>query len=416
MDSDSDILPYNVSELIKEALKQIHEGNGGLMMNTALFEASFHNLLGAIETGYGSVAFDRPDFEFVSKLRESAKYFAARKTILQVIQLTALTIDEENGTSRSFSEFRRLSKGVIGNYNRDWLQTEYSTALMAARSAREWQDFEADADLFPNLEYMRTISAHPREQHLKYVGTIRAINDPFWITHYPPIDWYCSCSVKNTDEGVTDIPDNIDETDPVSPALQNNPGKTAQLFNVMKSSYGEKTTEIPDTDIEKELKTSILPNLNFYIPAYQGKNGGSLDIHPGVDKSEFVLNTKNGFALAKGGYSIKIEPKRFIVGQSDPDLLINGKRADFKAPTSKTAINTRVKVAQTQQCEYVVFSINREDWNNDTLAGGLREALGNTGKNTYIKKVIIHYNDNDQLIEFNRKELKTNESILSKLK
>jgi hypothetical protein len=382
-------------------------------MNTALFEATYHNLLGGIETGYGSVAFDRPDFEFVSKLRDSAKYFAARKTILQVIQLTALTIDEENGTARSFAGFRKLSKGIIGNYNRDWLQTEHATTVMAARSAREWQDFVADADLFPNLKYIRSVSAHPREQHLKYVGTIRPIDDSFWDTHYPPIDWYCSCGAINTKSDITDIPD---ISDPVSPALQNNPGKTAQLFNVMKSSYGEKTKEIPDATIEKDLKVNILPKMNFYIPAYQGKNGGSLEIHPGVDKDEFVLNTRNGFALAKGGYQVKIEPKRYIDGKSDPDLLINGKIADFKAPGSKTAINRRSQVAHEQGCEYVVFSINKDEWTSGLLANGLREALGNQNKNKSIKKVIIHYTGDDSLIEFTRSELVTTESILNKMR
>lgn len=385
-------------------------------MNPSLFEATFHNLIGAIETGYGKVAFDRPDFEFTRKLQNSAKYFAARKTILQTIQLTSLAIDEEKGTSRPFGEFRKLSKGIIGNYNKDWLKTEYTTAVMSARSARDWQDYVANQDIYPNLEYLRTVSPNPRESHLRYVGIIRSINDSFWKTHYPPLDWVCSCGVKSTDAKVTAVPEDIDTTDPVTPALQNNPAQTGQLFNVMASSYGEKTAEIPDATIAKELRVHILPKMNFYIPAYQNKNGGSLEIHPAVDEAEFKENTSLGFILAKNNYKVKVEPKRFVENQKEPDLKVNEEPTEIKNISTENAFNSAIKRANKQEVSTVVVTHNPDVITRQKLTKAIAESLSNQEKHKNIKKVIIHYEGTNELVELQRNETIHRDKIYQKLK
>lgn len=428
--SEAEALPYNITELIKTALKEVYENNGGDLMNAALFEATYHNLLGAIDSGYGVVQFDQPDFEFVQKLRESARYFSARKTILQVIQLTALTADEANGTSRSFSEFKRLSKGIIGNYNVDWLQTEYTTALMAARSAREWQDFEADQDLFPNLEFMRTISANPRPEHLRYVGTIRPLHDPFWDTHLPPITWNCSCSVKNTDEPSTVIPENIDETDSVTGALQNNPAKTAQLFNIDRTRYGELTKEIPDAVIKQELNKNILPDMDFYVPVYRGVNGGLMEIHPAIDPVEYDENTRIGYRLAKNGDKVQLfkkDQREKVEGWKFPDAIVNGKRTEFKIAKStdepRKAIQNgfedcnEIGTDGLRKAEICVFYVNRRDFNKNQIIRGLKPSIVNkdgSERNSHVKEVWFAY-PNGEVIKIHRSEI-INYDYLPKLR
>ncbi|MEA5461565.1 hypothetical protein VB796_21035 [Arcicella sp. LKC2W] len=387
------------------------------MLNAKLFGITYKALFESIEKGYGHVQYGMPDYEFVRQLQNSAKYFAARKTALQVIQLTALTADPAKGTKRSWREFKQLAKGVVGNYNQTWLKTEQDTALSVAQSARQWKDFEKTKHLFPNIIYRKTTSAKPDKGHLAYVGIIRAMDDPFWNEHTPPIRWGCKCSIDNTDEEETDIPNDIDLIDPVEPSLNNNAGKTGELFNIKQTTYANKTEHIPDETINKKLRTEVYPKLDFYANAYENKdNGGALFIHAGVPEDEFNLNVKNGFILAKNGYKVKIEPRRFVDGQSDPDLLINGKKADLKAPTTKNAINSRARDANNQGCEYVVFSVKRENFDYGYLADSLRNSLGNQDRKTNIKKVIVHYKDNNELFEFDRSELKTNESILEKLK
>lgn len=350
-------------------------------------------------------------------LDNSAKWFAARKTALQVLQLIALTKDEERGTKRPFREFKKLAKGVLDNYNKTWLKTEYDTAIAAARSAKDWQVFEAEADLYPNLEYMRTVSAIPREEHLTYVGIIRPINDPFWNTHFPPLAFNCKCSTRNTNAEVTEIPPDIDETDPVAPALQNNPGKTGMLFNLPATTYYKETEYLPDELIENELKTRVLPEMKFYIKAYEFSNGGSLEIHPAIDKSEFSYNTILGGKLASKGHKIQLQGLSYFPGAKNPDAIINNIKADFKAV--KTANNIKgIKNAfastSKQGAGHLVLDFREKEVQLSELIRGLRGSILEKGKpiNKSIKKVTL-FLKNKKVIDFERTDIEDNSFIES---
>ena len=346
-------------------------------------------------------------------LNNSAKWFAARKTALQVLQLIALTKDEEKGTKRPFREFRKLAEGVLTNYNKTWLKTEYDTAIAAARSARDWQNFEAEADLYPNLEYMRTVSATPRQEHLTYVGIIRPLNDPFWNTHLPPIGFNCGCSVRNTDTEPNDIPLDIDQADPVAPALQNNPAKTGMLFNLPATAYSQETEFLANETIAKELKTRVLPEMNFYIKAYEFPNGGTLEIHPAINEDEWKINTKVGGVLASKGRKVKLLPEK-PTDLSNIDALVDDKLCEYKSPTTATAVNSRLRKANSQGSKWVVLYIDKTLLLKSDLAEALRSTLGNQNRTKSIEKVFILYKNND-LVEFDRVEF-ANRDFETKLK
>jgi hypothetical protein len=57
-----------------------------------------------------SINLEAPDTVLLHKLQKSAIYFSARKTALQVIQLTSILGDEANGTTRSFPEFKSYQR------------------------------------------------------------------------------------------------------------------------------------------------------------------------------------------------------------------------------------------------------------------------------------------------------------------
>jgi hypothetical protein len=221
-----------------------------------LFNITYNALLSGITQGYGEIQYGMPDQIFLEKLQVSAKYFAARKTALQVSQLRELLI-KPDGTRMAWSEFKKAAKPIVGNYNKTWLKTEYDTTIRVARAARQWQDFERTADLFPNLEYRQTVSATPRPEHLRYVGIIRPITDSFWDYHTPPISWGCKCSLKNVDKPQTEVPLDINTTDPVEPALQNNAARTGQLFDIKKTAYFENTQDISDDQLDEELNNIL---------------------------------------------------------------------------------------------------------------------------------------------------------------
>ncbi len=76
------------------------------------------------------------------------------------------------------------------------LQTIWWANTTGAYAAGEWERIQRTKRVLPYLEYLHTISEHPRPEHLAWVGTIKPVDDPWWRTHYPPNGWQCKCRVR----------------------------------------------------------------------------------------------------------------------------------------------------------------------------------------------------------------------------
>ena len=201
-------------------------------MEPAAFEAGFLALANAVDVGFGVIAYNQPTRAFADGLKQSVARFAARKSLQQARDLAALL--DKNGTRRPWREFQRLAQPIVGNYNQRWLQTEYNAAVRVCRAAANWQRWEKQVDLYPNLRYTASRSATPRDEHKPWYGLVRPLNDPFWDTHLPPSAWNCKCGVEQTDAPATPVPDRGPKP---APGLDNNPGKTGDLFSLKTVNY-----------------------------------------------------------------------------------------------------------------------------------------------------------------------------------
>lgn len=76
------------------------------------------------------------------------------------------------------------------------LRTIYWGNTASARSAGQWQRAQRTKAVLPYILYVRTTAADPRPEHLRWVGVILPIDDPFWQTHWPPNGWLCKCTVR----------------------------------------------------------------------------------------------------------------------------------------------------------------------------------------------------------------------------
>lgn len=97
----------------------------------------------------------------------------------------------------------------------------------------KWKNFEASSDLYPNLEYIAVMDQRTRPDHAQLHGAIYPINDAFWNTYYPPNDWGCRCSVRQSDKPVEKakgIPE-------LKPGFANNPGKSGKVFDTKGAYY-----------------------------------------------------------------------------------------------------------------------------------------------------------------------------------
>ena len=222
--------------------------------------------------------------------------FAAFKAHREQNDLAGLLVDDD-GNARSFDSFRRAAAPVIGEYNVNWLQTEYATAVRVARTAVRFKQYEKDGDLYPNAEWLPSRAAEPRMSHRKYYHTVRRLADPWWETHYPGCVWGCQCDMRNTDKPVTHIGDNpaapgaepttvppSEEAGVRSPGLSRNPARSGELFS---RDHPYFTSAYPGA---KEAVEGFVDSNKEYMPVPTEK--GAVRIHQLHGKTEKKENIK----------------------------------------------------------------------------------------------------------------------------
>lgn len=117
------------------------------------------------------------------------------------------------------------ARRLVSTYN-GWQKTEYNTLVARARTAKQFERFREEADLYPNIEWLHTRSATPRETHLAFVGTILPQGDPFWNDNQPGNEYGCKCDWRTTDKPTTAQPTQIV---PPAEGLEGNPAETGEL-------------------------------------------------------------------------------------------------------------------------------------------------------------------------------------------
>lgn len=224
-------------EVIAKALVGIYKGevdiDKGVEQNLyketlrILNKATAKGIADAIDGGAPA-----PKKDFLYQLRHSNEVFSAFKTHTQQNHLADLLTDSK-GKLKPFGQFAKDSEAVIGKYNRQWLRTEYDTAVIRAHQAANWQKFEQEKDVLPNLEWIPSTSPNPSEDHMVFWGTILPVDDGFWDAHRPGDRWNCKCDLRSTDKAATHAPDAdiISKHDEPAKGLDNNPGKDGKIFN-----------------------------------------------------------------------------------------------------------------------------------------------------------------------------------------
>ena len=167
---------------------------------------------------------------FYQNLRHSNEVFAAFK-VHQMGEDMAAKLFDASGNLKSFDKWLRDVSSISSHQVGAWLRTEYDTAVIRAHAAADWQEFERNKDIFPNLRWMPTTSPEPESTHAAYwrMKLTLPVDDPFWNEHHPGDRWNCKCSLEATDEPVV-RPVDLKPTQPQR-GLENNPGKDGHTFS-----------------------------------------------------------------------------------------------------------------------------------------------------------------------------------------
>jgi hypothetical protein len=281
----------------------------------------------------------------------------------------AAALTDENGDLKPFNQWLNDVQPIASHQVGAWLETEYNTAVIRAHQAADWQQFEAEKDVLPNLKWNPSTSVHPGADHMPFWGTIRPVDDPFWSQHRPGDRWNCKCSLSSTDEPVTALPEGYDtpENDP-QPGLKDNPGKTGEIFSpdnnyIREAAPGAKEAveklmeevekdETPDPkriEANKKQYQELKKDSDYHDVRFDEKKGGVTATHKGHksgdSKKAFFNKSMSGADLEKEctniiynfGHSVILcdESKTGANGKQYAalDIKFNGKMMDIRSIT-----------------------------------------------------------------------------------
>lgn len=157
-------------------------------------------------------------------LKRNISVFSAYKVHDNTVALVNLL--KENSQIRSFADFKNAAFPIVGKYNVNWLEAEYTRAVASGRMAYKWQQIERTKALYPNLKYMAIMDDRTRDDHRALNGKIYPVDHSFWNTYYPPNGWRCRCNVLQTDQPV----DMMDDPPEIPKDFRNNVGKTGDIY------------------------------------------------------------------------------------------------------------------------------------------------------------------------------------------
>lgn len=242
-----------------------------------LFDRTFGALNKAVDLVFGAVNFDDGNYGFVSELKYNNAVFAAFKTHCQQNEIHAQMFDDK-GSVRSFADFRRAASPIIGQYNDNWLQTEYSTAILRSQNAAKQLAMEKTNHLQPNREWLPSTSPSPRIEHQALYGKVFAADDPILVATYPGCLWNCKCGLRATSKPVSggdQIKAAIKSTPKSSPGLDENPIVSRSLFSPSHpyiANCGTKTKRIVALQCDKMISARSRNEVrSFFKDFFKGK-------------------------------------------------------------------------------------------------------------------------------------------------
>lgn len=388
-------------DVILEALKRIYGKQFDIKYDIehGLFREIWGTLNKAVDEGLKlSVLSGDHDSDFVQALRSNNAVFAAFKTHSMQNEIAGRLLDGE-GNLKSFDEFRKDTQDIVDHQVNNWLRTEYDMAVIRAHHAADWQQFEREKDILPNLVWVRSTSITPGADHKIFWGLILPIDHPFWEEHRPGDRWGCKCGLQSTDEPATE--DNIPEgvmADEPSTGLEGNPGVTGKIFsddhpyisNARRGARGAVERLMEELGIDTTRQTEKV-----------FKSGGILQVPRGFRQHsvEQRKNLKAYTELAKQhGEQYRLLTVKHIHGHKNPDALNlrTGYTSDMKNPQTangKNAVQAAIKSAATQRVQEVYIYLDKE-YDRASIYAGLKAALQH-GRAREIKVIVLRYSDGE---------------------
>jgi len=301
------------------------------------------------------------------------------------------------------AESKEDRQKLVKRYNQ-YQAVEYNAMTARCRTARQMLGFEDTKDLYPNLEWIRSRSANPREAHLRLVGLVLPINHEFWQDNQPGNLYGCKCDWHQTDAAPAQrTPKSV----PPSPGLDGNPLNTGKLIT-RKHSYFKKAVkkdvnhaihDLPDDAKWLEFELQGKP-----VKAHMLHDSGELKKNMQITND--LVNSSNKIKsvellpeVHKDDFDIKKSyyPKsfKFKDKNKNPDATItltNNRKwvADFKEIGSHLGANLGVA---SKQADYAIIKLKKGYEPSDKM---IKDNVTSKVKSGEIKGAIV-FNDKSEV-------------------
>lgn len=189
----------------QEALMSLlQDTHAGATWSQPYFEAVrdvySEGLLRTWREGLATIQYDAPDHVARMAMEMNLARFSSAKTLSVALDLNAMARE-----SKGYADFKAKvdESGILEKYNRNWLATEYQTAVNTGMQASRWFDLQRNAEAVPFAEYWTAGDAQVRPAHAKLNGMRWPVNDPILRTIAPPNGYGCRCTLLGSVNGPT---------------------------------------------------------------------------------------------------------------------------------------------------------------------------------------------------------------------
>lgn len=114
---------------------------------------------------------------------------------IEQIQTVINAVNKSISEGSTFADFKKSVAESGINLPESYLDNVFRTNIQSAYAYGRWQHQQQNKSSRPYLMYSAIEDSRVRPSHLALNNIIRHIDDPFWLSWYPPNGFRCRCSV-----------------------------------------------------------------------------------------------------------------------------------------------------------------------------------------------------------------------------
>lgn len=244
-------------------------------------------------------------------LENNAFIFSGLKTF-HALREVGLSMVKDDGSIKSFEEFKDDVKQINSKYNTNYLYAEYKHAVGTSQMAAKWVDIEADGDRY-DLQYRTAGDDKVRPDHAALNGITLPPSDPFWSKYYPPNGWGCRCTAVQVRVGKYQRSNPADAMQAGDTATEEakqkmfryNSGKTMQLFPPKHPYYKASpeakavTQQVANIECARSRYNDYLTDDNYNDVQFNESTGAIMATHVGHNVDNNKKTELFGMSMAQ---------------------------------------------------------------------------------------------------------------------